>query len=251
MPKRFQRYAFEEERAEKSFTALSEIQERQEVHNTLALEQTLMNIVRKGDTSALREWLDKAPAVRGGIIASNELRQQKNIFIVTATLVSRNAIRGGMDVEEALSLSDSYIQKCELLNSPVTLTNLQYRMILDFTERVEHIRTGKHPSKLVIDVSGYVQRHLSEAITTEDIAKYLFISRSRLSTKFKTEAGINLSDFIMQEKIEEAKRLLRYSDKTSYAISSFLGFASQSHFSLVFKKHTGKTPNEYREAHNK
>lgn len=34
-------------------------------------------------------------------------------------------------------------------------------------------------------------------------------------------------------------------------IGSFLGFASQSHFSLVFKKHTGKTPGEYREIHNK
>lgn len=243
--------SIENERTEKSFTALSEIQQQQEVHNTLALEQTLMNIVRKGDTAALREWTDKAPAVRGGILASSELRQRKNLVIVTTTLVSRNAIRGGMDVEEALSLSDSYIQKCELLSSMTGLTNLQYRMIMDFTERVERIRLGKHPSKLVIDISNYIQHHLSDAITTEDIANHLFISRSRLSTKFKAETGINLTDFIMQEKIEEAKRLLRYSDKTSLAISSFLGFASQSHFSLVFKKYTGKTPSEYRELHNK
>lgn len=243
--------SLENERTEKSFTALSEIQQQHEIHNTLAIEQTLMNIVRKGDTAALREWIDKAPAVRGGILASNELRQRKNLVIVTTTLVSRNAIRGGMDVEEALSLSDSYIQKCELLSSMTGLTNLQYRMIMDFTERVERIRLGKHPSKLVIDISNYIQHHLSDAITTEDIANHLFISRSRLSTKFKAETGINLTDFIMQEKIEEAKRLLRYSDKTSLAISAFLGFASQSHFSLVFKKYTGKTPSEYRELHNK
>lgn len=69
--------SIEEERTEKTYAALSEIQEQQEVHNTLALEQTLMNIVRKGDTAALREWIDKAPAVRGGILASNELRQLK------------------------------------------------------------------------------------------------------------------------------------------------------------------------------
>mgnify|MGYP002701528813 CR=1 FL=1 len=242
---------FEDERTDKNFDALTEIHQQQELHNTLAIEQTLMNIVRKGDSAALREWIDNAPAVRGGILASKQLRQQKNIFIVTATLTSRSAIRGGMDVDDALSLSDSYIQKCELLNSMINLTNLQYRMIMDFTERVERIRLGKHPSKLVIDISNYIQHHLSEAITTEDIAEYLFISRSRLSTKFKAEAGVNLTDFIMQEKIEEAKRLLRYSDKTSLVISSYLGFASQSHFSKVFKKFTGKTPNEYRELHNK
>ena len=132
-----------------------------------------MNIVRKGDSAALREWINNAPAVRSGILASNQLRQQKNIFIVTATLTSRSAIRGGMDVDDALSLSDSYIQKCELLNSMINLTNLQYRMIMDFTERVERIRLGNHPSKLVIGISNYIQHHLSEAITTEDIAEYL------------------------------------------------------------------------------
>lgn len=242
---------FEDERTDKNFDALTEIHQQQEAHNTFAIEQTLMNIVRKGDTAALREWIDKAPAVRAGILSSDQLRQRKNILIVTATLASRNAIRGGMDVNDALSLSDSYIQKCELLNSMIDLTNLQYRMVMDFTERVEKIRRGKHPSKLVIDISNYIQHHLSEAITTENIAKYLFISRSRLSTKFKAETGINLTDFIMQEKVEEAKRLLRYSDKASLVISSYLGFASQSHFSKVFKKFTGKTPNEYRELHNR
>lgn len=240
----------EDERTEKQFNTLSETQEQQDLHNTLALEQTLMNIVRKGDTAALREWIDSAPAVRGGKLASNELRQLKNTFIVTATLASRNAIEGGLDTEEALSLSDSYIQKCELINTLTGLTNLQFRMVMDFTERVERIRIGKHPSKLVIDISNYIQHHLSETITTEQIANHLFLSRSRLSTKFKAETGINLNDFIMQEKIKEAKRLLRYSDKTLLTISSYLGFSSQSHFSHVFKKYTGKTPNEYRELHN-
>lgn len=240
----------EEERTKKNFDDFPEI-EQQEVHNTLALEQTLMNIIRKGDTAALREWIGNAPAVRGGILASNALRQLKNTFIVTATLVSRSAIRGGLDTNEALSLSDSYIQKCELLNSVDGITNLQYRMVIDFTERVEKLRLGKNPSKLVIDISNYIQHNLSKSITTKDIANHLFISRSRLSTKFKSETGINLNKFIMQEKIGEAKRLLRYSDKTLLAISSYLGFASQSHFSKVFKKFTGKTPNEYRNMHNK
>ncbi|MGM9597252.1 MAG: helix-turn-helix domain-containing protein [Eubacteriales bacterium] len=56
---------------------------------------------------------------------------------------------------------------------------------------------------------------------------------------------------MLKEKTEEAKRLLRYTDKTSVAISAYLGFSSQSHFSKVFKKYTGKTPNEYRDLHNK
>lgn len=74
----------------------------QDVHNTFELERTIMTMVRKGDTAALQGWIKSAPAVRGGILAPEQLRQMKNTFIVAATLASRAAIRGGMDVEDAL-----------------------------------------------------------------------------------------------------------------------------------------------------
>ncbi len=219
-------------------------------HNTLALEQTIMNIVRKGDTQALKEWVKQAPAVRAGIIAKDQLRQVKNTFIVTATLVSRAAIRGGMNIEDSLTLSDSYIQKCEILGGFNQITNLQYHMVLDFTERVERLRVNKKVSKLTLEVADYIQHHLSETITTEDIAQHLFISRTHLSKKFKDETGENLIDFILKEKTEETKRLLRYTDKSLNAISNYLGFSSQSHFTRVFKKYSGNTPNEYRQRYN-
>ena len=219
------------------------------LHNTLDQEQALLRMVRKGDTAALKEWINHAPAIRGGVLAKEQLRQKKNTFIVAVTLVSRAAIRGGMDVEDAFSHSDSYIQQCELLSSPSDILNLQYRMVLDYTERVERLHLGKHPSKLTVDVANYIQRHMSEPITTEKIAKELFLNRSYLSRKFKEKTGETLTDFILKEKTEEAKRLLRYSDKPLTAISSYLGFSSASHFSRVFKAYVGSTPSEYREKH--
>lgn len=220
--------------------------EKENIHNTLALEQTLVNFVRRGDTATLKKWVEGFPAIRGGVLATNQIRQYKNTFIVTATLISRAAIRGGMDVDDALSLSDAYIQKCELLNDVDRITNLQYRMVFDYTEHVEKLRRGTSPSKLVLDVANYVQHHLSEAITTEDIAKALFMNRSWLSVKFKSEAGVTLNDFILGEKTDEAKRLLCYTDKSIMAISAYLGFSSQSHFSRVFKKYANCLPAEYR-----
>ncbi len=217
-----------------------------DVHNTISIEQTLTSIVRKGDSVALRKWVSNAPAVRGGTLAHDQLRQMKNTFIVTATLVSRSAISGGMDVEDALSLSDSYIQKCELLNSLDSISNLQYHMVSDYTERVEKIRNGASPSKLIVDVANYVRHHLSEPVSVERLARALYISRTRLSVKFKEQTGITLTDFFLKEKIDEAKRLLRYTDKPLSSISAYLGFSSQSHFSRTFRKYTDISPNEYR-----
>lgn len=220
------------------------------LHNTLDQEQALLRMVRKGDTAALKEWISHAPAIRGGVLAKEQLRQKKNTFIVTVTLVSRAAIRGGMDVDDAFSHSDSYIQQCERLSTPGDILNLQYRMVLDYTERVERLHLGKRPSKLTIDVANYIQRHMSEPITTERMAEELFLNRSYLSRKFKEETGETLTAFIQKEKTEEAKRLLRYSDKPLTAIGSYLGFSSASHFSRVFKANVGSTPSEYREKHS-
>lgn len=216
-------------------------------HNTYTLEQKMLRMVRKGDTAALREWIASAPAIRGGTLASDQLRQMKNTFVVTATLVSRAAIHGGMDTDDAFSLSDAFIQKCELLNSMDRITNLQYHMVLDFAEHVERIRFGKKTTQLTISVTNYIQHHLSEPISAEKMAKEFYMSRPYLSTKFREETGETLTDFILKEKTEEAKRLLRYSDKSATAISSYLGFSSLGHFSRVFKKYTGRTPIEYRE----
>lgn len=219
------------------------------VHNTLSLEQALANIVSKGDVAALRQWMKNAPAVRGGTLAKEQSRQMKNTFIVTATLISRAAIRGGMSVDDALSLSDEYIQRCELYSSIDQITNLQYRMVFDYTERVEKLRCGRSPSRLIIDVRSYVQHHLSEPISVEALARSMFLSRTYLAAKFKKESGTTLTDFILREKVEEAKRLLRYTDKHATAIAAYLGFSSQSHFTNVFRKYTGNSPSEYRRLH--
>lgn len=231
-------------------TADSDVLPGQGVHTTYELEQNIMNIVRHGDTAALRSWISSAPAVRGGILAADQLRQLKNTFIVTTTLVSRAAIQGGVETEEAFTLSDAYIQKCELLNRPERILNLQYHMILEFTERVEQLHTDGQSSELVIAVTRYIQRHLSEPISTEAIAQELYLTRPYLSQKFKKETGLTLTDFIMQQKTQEAKRLLRYTDKSISTIGSFLGFSSQSHFSRVFQKYAGCRPKEYRNLHN-
>ncbi len=220
-------------------------------HNSYSQEQQMLRMVRQGDTPALREWIASAPAIRGGTLASDQLRQVKNMFVVTATLVSRASIQGGLSTEDAFSLSDAYIRKCELLNALDRITNLQYHMVLEFAERVERIRFAGKPTHLTIAVSNYIQHHLSEPIRAEKMAKELYMSRPYLSAKFKAETGDTLTDFILKEKTEEAKRLLRYSDKTATAIGSYLGFSSLGHFSRVFRKYTGISPVEYREKYAK
>ncbi len=64
------------------------------------------------------------------------------------------------------------------------------------------------------------------------------------SNAFSLQTG--QSEFIMRCKLEEAKALLAYTDKSLSEISSYLCFSSQAYFQNVFKKKYGITPNAYR-----
>ena len=72
------------------------------------------------------------------------------------------------------------------------------------------------------------------------------MSRRYLSTKFKKETGMTLSQYIQEQKIGKAKSLLKSTDRSILEIATYLGFSSQGYFQNVFKKLTGMTPKDYR-----
>ncbi len=215
-------------------------------HNTYDLEVTLLSYIEHGRPDELEQLYRMPVTGRAGTMAQDALRQQKNLIVVTATLASRAAIRGGMDPETALTLSDVYIQKAELINSYEGLIALSTQLTLDYANRVADLRCGDSNRKLIRSVRQYILSHIDQKITTEALAEAVGRSRSYLSTFFKEETGFGLSDYITRTKIEEARRLLRATDKPLRAIGDHLGFSSQSHFQNVFKKVTGVTPLEYR-----
>ncbi|MDQ0233070.1 YesN/AraC family two-component response regulator [Metabacillus malikii] len=63
---------------------------------------------------------------------------------------------------------------------------------------------------------------------------------------FKKEVGISVTEYIQRTKIEEAKKLISFSDYSLSKIHTLLNFTDQSYFTKVFKKYTGYTPKQYR-----
>ena len=215
-------------------------------NSSLKIEQVLCDLVRQGRPDELRAYFSALPSFRAGVLSPNRLRNAKDTFVASVTVVSRAAIAGGMDANEAFSLSDSYINRCELAVDTQQVSELGYHMAVEYAERVGRLRLGEDPSALVLSVTNYVRGHIYEPLRTEDVAQALFVSRGFLSTRFKQETGMGLADFIRREKAAEAKSLLRNTEQSILDISTYLGFCSQSHFNAVFKRETGMTPREWR-----
>lgn len=210
------------------------------------MEQELLANIEFGRVEAVKAMMQAPPEGRAGKLAQDALRQQKNLLICTATLVSRAAIRGGMPTETAFSLSDFYIQQAELLRDPVAVMRLGSEPVLDFAEKVARLRAGGAVGRWSRSVRSYVLQHISRRITTAELAAHLNVSRAHLCKSFKAETGSSLAEFITGLRVEEAKRLLTVSQKPLGELAVSLGFSSQSHFQNVFKAATGMTPAGYR-----
>ena len=218
-----------------------------EMHNTMELEERMLSCVEHGRTEDILKMFSAPTAGRAGEMASDALRQQKNLIICTATLVTRAAIRGGMNQEQAFALSDMYIQKAELMSDVLSLTRLNAQMVLDFTKRVEAEKAGIHHSKFVRQARDYILSHISEPITTDILSKELGMNRTYLCKLFAEETGLTINQYVTQVKMEEAKRLMDITKKSIAEISEYLGYSSQSYFQKVFKNRYGITPGEYRQ----
>lgn len=215
-------------------------------HNTDELEAVMLSCVEHGRVEEIRELFRRPIAGRAGTLAADALRQEKNLMICAATLVTRAAIRGGLDRATAFTLSDTYIQKAEMMKDYAGLQRLSAGMVEDFTCRVADVRCATGQSRLIRSAREYILTHLDEPITTEGLSRAMSMNRTYLCKRFQEEIGMTVNHYVTAVKIDEAKRLLEVTKKTSAEIAEVLGYSSQSYFQSVFKKSTGKTPGEYR-----
>lgn len=232
--------------AQNHSSSLMERKEYESYHNTYYFEQEYYGYVEKGDVSGLELFLKNVPQFQEGKIAEDFIRQAKNIFISTIALTTRHAIAGGLDIETAYELSDSYIQEMEKMSDSASVYALNVSAVFDFTRRVCDAKIPHGMSLEIFKCIQYIANHINTDISVEKIANELNMDRSTLSKKFKRELGFNISSYIMRRKLEEAKSLLSYTDKTISEISEYLCFSTQSYFQNVFKKKYGLTPKEFR-----
>jgi AraC-like DNA-binding protein len=92
----------------------------------------------------------------------------------------------------------------------------------------------------------YVQAHLNQNLTLENVAHGLYLSRTQFIRRVRETTGKSFVQFLTDYRIAEAKVLLRDSDWTIAAIAGFLGFKNPAYFHSVFQRKTGQTPGQFR-----
>ena len=129
-----------------------------------------------------------------------------------------------------------------LLDFLVTVARLGYGTEL----RLAFPPLANRALEAVVETVEYLEKHFKEVIMLNDLAKQFHISPFYLSRTFKKRMGMGIVQYLHHLRIEEACRLLRYSDEPITTVANNVGYDQIAYFSRRFCEETGVSPRKYR-----
>ncbi|MBE6022550.1 MAG: AraC family transcriptional regulator [Cellulosilyticum sp.] len=101
------------------------------------------------------------------------------------------------------------------------------------------------------DIIDYIKQNIHTKLTVTAVAKHFGYNEKYLSHMFSKTSNISLKQFILKNKIDAANFLLTDTNQSIQDIALYLGFTDYHNFMKCYKKNTGLTPSEYRNAFSK
>lgn len=98
----------------------------------------------------------------------------------------------------------------------------------------------------VANIRKFIDANYYLPLTLETLSKQFFINKTYLSEIFKKQYGVNIKDYVCSVRITEAKKMLRFTNKTTEEIAEAIGVNGAAYFSRMFKRVEGISPKEYR-----
>ena len=107
---------------------------------------------------------------------------------------------------------------------------------------------NKEKQRLQISIS-YVEKSLHTKIQQKTAAELCGMSSCQFSRKFKAYYGVTFQEFVLQQRVNEARRLLLNPNMGITDVAYTVGFTDGAHFSRTYKRFTGESPSEYASRH--
>ena len=232
----------EKKLAEALFSQREELFERAPFDREIAFYES----IAAGDLEMVRFFAVPLCSEGCGTLSKDPLRNLKYHLVVLAALIARFCIRAGMHPGTAYQLSDLYIMQADECRTEKQIRTVHQEMIEGYTKRMQQVRCSRIYSKHIVRIMEYIDEHLHRRILLSEAAEAVGLSESYLSRLFKAELGCTFNEYVNSKKIENAAKLVRFSQYSDAQISSLLAFSSQSYFIKQFRRYIGMTPKEYR-----
>ena len=216
----------------------------QNADSLLAFEKGLRASFLRGEQNTALEMLNEMLA-HIYVYSNYDINSVKARMLELLVVLSRATIEAGADTSVVFRLSEGYIRQIERGNDIDQLAVWMSDIVRRFIIQAFDLAQVKH-SDVVFKVTNYIKRNCNDKLTLDALAREVYLSKSYLSSMFKEETGISLTEYIAKVRVEKSKRLLTDSTLSIADVARQCGFKDQSYFTKVFKKETGTSPKKYR-----
>lgn len=162
------------------------------------------------------------------------------------------AIQGGAYPPEANWVADRALLRISRMDDDLgVIPDICHDAALELCELVRQSKLDDSGNFYAEQAKRYLVTHLMQDLRVADVAEAVGLSPTYLSRLFKQRAGQTMRSFLTSERIKTARHLLTTDERSIAQIASLLRFCDQSHFTKVFREHTGFTPRQFRDTNRK
>ena len=149
------------------------------------------------------------------------------------------------ELHEAIGEILSAMRNDHQLNEAET-SALIYSMLMKLLQQSGNSRSGGIGNPVIDRAIAYIQTHLAEKLSVEEIAANAGYSASYFSHLFTNETGMSPYQFVVKSRVENAQQMLKTTRHTVQEIAFQCGFNSAANFCFTFRRSVGVSPHEYR-----
>lgn len=194
-----------------------------------------------------------AVIVRGADTDRHDIASQSSGLWAISAGLSHNIQDDQVLLEKGMMIYDALYSWAKYLQHEKHTENPIENLLLDVYKKFLKHKSGKVPA-WAKELKEIIQDQIDTNLTLslKELSQSLNVHPSYLSREFSRYFDdLSFGDYIRKLRIEKAIVLLNDQHYTLAEIAYLTGFSDQSHFNRIFKKHTGKTPSEYRKNLNK
>jgi len=198
--------------------------------------------------------LAMAPIVRGADTDHHELAAQAGGLWAISAGLSYNIVNDQDLLEQGMILYDALYSWAKHLQKEKHTEQPFESLLLDVFNNYLKNKSGSKRKVPVWaqELKEIIQDHIDTNLSLRELSKDLSINPSYLSREFsKYFEDLSFGEYIRKHRIEKATELIRSTSYSLTEIAYLTGFSDQSHFTRIFKKHTGKNPSSYRKSLSK
>lgn len=210
----------------------------------LQQEPALIAAIRKGERHLAREIINR---VLVGIyfLGRKRIDLLKSLVLELVVMMSRAAVEAGASPAEILGGNYRGLNELAVIRDDETLTPWLADMLERVMDAIHDHRRYQNIS-LMNRAVHYMQEHLAEDLTRDQVARVAGLSPSRFSHLVREQLNSSFTELMVGYRVDHASRLLIRTTSSIAEVALACGFTDQSYFTKVFKKRTGQTPLAYR-----